>query len=189
MSIKPYLITDPEYYGQCTESVYEATVNALYKHHPFMACFRDKTTGDYEALATAFIKAVRSVGGTRVVLHSQVEIAGRLGAEGVHLASTQFDEIPAAKALGLYVIASCHTFEEIESAQKQGADAVTYSPVFATPGKGKPKGLEDLKEIVGKIDLNIYALGGITTPEQVEQVENTGVYGFASIRYFIDNAE
>jgi thiamine-phosphate pyrophosphorylase len=185
MAVKSYLITDPEYYGSSSESVYEATVNAIYKHHPYMACFRDKTTNDYEALATAFMKAVRSVGGTRVFLHSHIEIAAKVGAEGVHLASTQLGDIAKAKAQGLDVIVSCHTLEEIETAKRNGADAVTYSPVFATPGKGSPKGLEDLKEIVGKIDLNIYALGGITTPEQVKQIADTGVYGFASIRYFL----
>ena len=86
-----------------------------------------------------------------------------------------------------FTIISCHSEKEILEAQKRGADAVTYSPIFSTPDKGEPKGLEDLNERVAKISLPIIALGGITTDEQVKAVEKSGCYGFASIRYFIDN--
>jgi len=85
----------------------------------------------------------------------------------------------------LYVIISTHTHEEALKAQTLGADAITYSPIFPSPNKGEPKGLEDLKEIVDKIEIPIFALGGITTEEQVNTVLATGAYGFASIRYFI----
>ena len=105
----------------------------------------------------------------------------------MHFTSLQYSEIPRAKALGLYVIASTHSEEEINQAVALGADAVTYSPVFTTPGKGEPKGLEDLKEITGKIKTNIFALGGIISSDQVKQCELNGAYGFASIRYFIEN--
>jgi len=121
------------------------------------------------------------------MLHGDVTLASELQAYGVHLTSQQFDEIGRAKASGLFVVISCHTEAEIVEAQRRGADAVTYSPVFSSPGKGEPKGLEDLNEIVAKISLPIIALGGITTPEQVEAVEKSGAYGFASIRYFIEN--
>ncbi|MGD9969385.1 MAG: thiamine phosphate synthase [Sulfuricurvum sp.] len=65
------------------------------------------------------------------------------------------------------------------------SDAITYSPVFASPGKGEPKGLEDLKELVATINIPVFALGGIVTEEQIRAVETAGAYGFASIRYFI----
>jgi len=91
------------------------------------------------------------------------------------------------KNLNLFAVISCHSEKEILEAEKKGADAVTYSPIFNTPNKGEPKGLEDLNERVDKISLPIIALGGITTPEQVKAVEKSGAYGFASIRYFIDN--
>jgi thiamine-phosphate pyrophosphorylase len=183
-AIQAYLITDPDYYGKTPDSVYEATEEMLRIHRPEFACFRDKSTERYAELATAFVEAAREAGCCTVLLHGDARLARRLGADGVHLTSRQYGAIREAKALGLYVVASCHSLEEIEKASAAGADAVTYSPVFASPGKGIPKGLEDLKEIVGKIDLNIFALGGITTPGQVEQVAGTGAYGFASIRYF-----
>jgi thiamine-phosphate pyrophosphorylase len=184
-AIRSYLITDPSLYGRTSQSVVAATTRALTCHRPEYACFRDKENADYAVLAEAFVATVHHAGCADALLHGDVDLAANLGADGVHLASTQYDRIAYARSLGLYVVASCHTEGEIETAVLNGAHAVTYSPVFASPGKGEPKGLEDLKEIVGKIDHPIFALGGITTPEQVEQVAAVGVYGFASIRYFV----
>ena len=184
-TIRSYLITDPAFYGTTPRSLFETTVASLGKHHPDFACFRDKTSADYAVLAAAFVEAVRQEGSAMAMLHGDPELAARLGADGVHLPSNAYKAIPDAKRLGLYTVASCHSCGELETAAGLGADAATYSPVFASPGKGIPKGLEDLKEIVGKIDLNIFALGGITTPEQIGQVAATGAYGFASIRYFL----
>jgi len=70
-------------------------------------------------------------------------------------------------------------------AKQSGADAITYSPVFDSPGKGEPKGLEDLKELVAKINIPVFALGGILSEDQIHQVAECGAYGFASIRYFV----
>ena len=96
------------------------------------------------------------------------------------------DDISKAKELGLYVIISCHTFEDIQKALENQADAVTYSPIFETPNKGLPKGITSLNEAVEKYEnINIIALGGIINNEQIEQISKTKAYGFASIRYFV----
>ena len=95
-------------------------------------------------------------------------------------------DILKAKELGLYVIISCHTFEDIQKAINNQANAVTYSPIFETPNKGTPKGIEALKEVVDKFpNINIIALGGIINAEQIEQISKTKAYGIASIRYFV----
>jgi thiamine monophosphate synthase len=41
--------------------------------------------------------------------------------------------------------------------------------------------------MVDQMSIPIIALGGITTAKEVKAVESTGCYGFASIRYFIEN--
>jgi thiamine-phosphate pyrophosphorylase len=157
---------------------------ALEHYHPDLVCLRDKGNKDYPKLAEAFLALA---GEHKALLHGDVDLALSLGAFGVHLTSTQFDEIARAKEAGLYVIASTHSYEEAMSASK--ADAITYSPIFASPNKGIPKGLEDLKEITGKINTKIFALGGIISQEQIKQVEACGAYGFASIRYFTPKAK
>lgn len=69
-------------------------------------------------------------------------------------------------------------------AEEMGADAVTYSPIFFSPGKGEAKGLKDLEELAKNSKINIYALGGIIEEKHVEDIKKTKAYGFASIRYF-----
>jgi thiamine-phosphate pyrophosphorylase len=184
--MKHYLITDPSFYGTTSDAI-EASLDVVYSYTlPDFSLFRDKQTAHYRDLAQTFVAVSRSYRISRVLLHGDYLLAHELKADGVHFTSTQFDEIAEAKKLGLYVVISTHTHDEALKAQELGADAITYSPIFFSPDKGEPKGLEDLKEIVDKIRVPIFALGGITTQEQIKAVEECGAYGFASIRYFID---
>jgi len=174
-----YFITDPSIVGHTPQSLNASLCIIIEKHSPEYICLRDKKTSIYPELAEAFL-AMK--GSHKALLHGNVDLAISLGAYGVHLTSSQYDEIQKAKEAGLYVVSSTHSYEEALLAQ--GSDAITYSPIFYSPNKGKPKGLGDLKEIMGKIKTNIFALGGITSNEQIKQVKGTGAYGFASIRYF-----
>jgi len=183
--VKQYLITDPSAYGSLPEALERSLETAFSKSFPDFALFRDKQTSDYRSLALTFIAVCRDHAVPTVLLHGDYALAHELKADGVHLTSAQFDAITEAKKLGLYVIISTHTHDEASMAQKLGADAITYSPIFPSPGKGDPKGLEDLKEIVAKIDIPVFALGGIVTEAQIDAVEKSGAYGFASIRYFV----
>jgi len=177
--IKKYFITDPSIIGSTPESLTATLSQIIQVHAPEYICLRDKHNKNYAELAEAFVKIK---GKPKFLLHGDVDLAVRLGAYGVHLSSLQYKEIEHARNAGLYVIASTHSLQEAELASS--ANAITYSPIFHSPNKGTPKGLGDLKEITGKIKTNIFALGGITTNMQIKQVETTGVYGFASIRYF-----
>ena len=179
MMLKSYLITDPSLFGNTPEELTTRLSQSIQRHTPDFICLRDKQTDDYESLAKTFMSLK---GSHKKLLHSDVDLAISLGAYGVHLTSLQFDQIQRAKEAGLYVIASTHSYEEALKAHE--ADAITYSPIFYSPNKGIPKGLEDLKELKGKIETNIFALGGITTDEQIKQILTCDVYGFASIRYF-----
>ena len=61
---------------------------------------------------------------------------------------------------------------------------MTYSPIFYTPHKGEPKGVDDLRAVVESVGIKVFALGGITDKNEVQKVGKSGAYGFASIRYF-----
>jgi thiamine-phosphate pyrophosphorylase len=179
--IKSYLITDPLLFGDTPRTLKASLTAAVEKHSPDFVCLRDKNAKNYEALAREVMKIDEEF---RLLIHSDVDLAIKLDVFGVHLSSSQFHEIARAKKAGLFVIASTHSYEEALAAME--ADAITYSPIFFSPNKGIPKGLEDLKEITGKINTKIFALGGILSSEQIRQVETCGVYGFASIRYFLN---
>ena len=84
---------------------------------------------------------------------------------------------------------STHTIEEAENAKKEGADFVTFSPVFDTPSKekyGEPQGLEKLREVCEKLKtFPVIALGGIDETNYRQVLEN-GASGFAAIRFLND---
>ncbi len=181
-----YLITDPKYYTNNEKEFEKILINVLDKQQIDIACFRDKESANFEDLAKIFIKVCKEKDVKKILLNGDLLLAHKLNATGVHLTSTQFDEIQKAKKLGLYVIISCHTFEDIQKAIDYQADAVTYSPIFETPNKGIPKGIEALEEVINKYPIiNIIALGGIIDETQIEQISKTKAYGIASIRYFV----
>lgn len=184
--MKKYLITDPKYYINDEITFKQTLSNALKKHKVDLACFRDKESNNFEALAKTFIETCHEKNIKNTFLNSDFLLAQKLGFYGVHLTSTQFEEIKKAKELNLKVIISCHNTKDIETARKYGTDYITYSPIFDTPNKGKAKGIKDLELVLNSFkDMKIIALGGIIDETQVSKIEKTKAYGFASIRYFI----
>jgi len=183
--MQKYLITSSEFYTQSSDIFYKTLNEKLKKYKPEYALFRDKTAINYEELASVFTLTCKETGGVKSFIHQDISLAKALGADGVHLTSKQFLEIEKAKSKNLEVIISTHTHNEVLQAQKLGADAVTYSPIFASPDKGEPKGVDDLEELLGKCKIKVFALGGIVTDVHVEMIAKTKAYGFASIRYFV----
>ncbi len=182
--MQKYLITSEEFYGG-TPSLFRLKLHSqIKKHKPSYALYRDKTNQNYKELAAVFADVCKEHDGLKCFVHQDAELANRLGVSGVHLTSTQFEEIKEAKEMGLLVIISTHTKEEVLRAEELGADAVTYSPVFESPGKGEPKGEQDLKELLDICKIKVFALGGIVTKEHIKMIEQSKAYGFASIRYF-----
>lgn len=180
--MKKYLITDPSFYTSDPKLFSKKLIHVIDKLNPDFICIRDKKTKNYKDIVEEVKKTINH---KRIFIHTDYELAYKLGFYGVHLPSTLFEDIQKAKKLGLHVTVSTHTLEEALHVEKLGADFITFSPIFYTPNKGKPKGLEKLKEINAKIDIDCFALGGIVENEQIQACKNTGVYGFASIRYFI----
>jgi thiamine-phosphate pyrophosphorylase len=183
--MKSYLITDPAYYH--TLSDFQSYLQNIYrKHHPDIACFRDKINSNIIPYAKYFLTISKEQNIPLILINHSVSLALSLGFDGVHLTSSQFDEIVYAKEQGLYVFISTHSLFEAREAQKLGADAVTFSPVFKSPGKGEPKGTASLKEVVDQLDkIEVYALGGIVSEKEIKALQDTNIDGFASIRYFI----
>lgn len=149
-----------------------------------MIVYRDKKNANYLNDARKFMLESRKYSFKKILLHTDYILAHELKADGVHLKSTQFNDVVKAKALGLFIVISTHSKEEALEAQKLGADIITFSPIFCTPNKGEPKGVEVLREVVSSLSVSVIALGGIVTSEQIEACKMSGAFGFASIRYF-----
>ena len=176
-----YAITDPSILN--IQSNLDSYLNNTSKVAD-MVLYRDKNNQTYDNSASIFIEKAREYPFDKVLLHRDILLADKLNADGIHLSSNQFNEIKSAKDIGLFTIISTHSIQEALKAQDLGADAVTLSPIFYSPHKGKPLGIEYLKEALYNVDIPIIALGGIVTEEHIEEIKKTTAWGFASIRYF-----
>ena len=180
-----YLITDPKYYSNDIEKFKKTLINSYSKHNVDFALFRDKINSNIQELAKIFLEISHIHNIQKTFISSNINLALKLGFDGVHLTSTQFNQIKYTKSQNLYTIISTHNTNEIERAIKLGADAITYSPIFATPNKGNPLGIEHLNNISKKYNIDIIALGGIITQTQIDSIAKSNAKGFASIRYFV----
>ena len=182
--MKKYLITSREFYTD-TPAVFRSILHEQIQIHlPSYVLYRDKSNPDYNTQAEYAVQVCSQFEDVKCFIHQNIDLAKKLNATGVHLTSKQFSDIKKAKGLGLEVIISTHTHDEVLDAQKEGANAVTYSPIFTSPNKGKAKGVKDLEELLKKCSIKVFALGGIVTQDEILQIEKTSTYGFAAIRYF-----
>lgn len=114
---------------------------------------------------------------TKILINSRADIALATGADGVHLpANAPIQTLP-----GLLIARSCHTLQEVSSAK---ADFVTLGPVFESPSKGNPIGLEVLRQACALCP-KVYALGGVNW-ENAADCMSAGAVGIAGIRLFQD---
>lgn len=123
--------------------------------------------------------------GARMVLNGTPEDALRLRAQGVHLRGDAPDIVHARAVLGTdaWVSIAAHDDAAIERAVSDGATAALVSPIFETPGKGAPRGVEALsraRAIAGG-RVRIIALGGIDSRRAASCLA-AGADGIAVIR-------
>ena len=90
-------------------------------------------------LAAEAVKITRRTK-TKILINDRADIALAAEADGVHLTSQSLSAQTVRRSFSRDFIigVSTHTIEEAEIARKQGADFITFSPVFASPGKGIP---------------------------------------------------
>ncbi|BAF69966.1 thiamine phosphate synthase [Nitratiruptor sp. SB155-2] len=177
-----YLITDPSQYGKSSIAFKVYLHSVFRKHTPIFLLYRDKT--DFQKRKALALLQIASIYGSIPIVHSDLKLAKRYPFLGIHIPSDSFEKILLTKRLGIFTIVSTHSEEEIEKAVRLGADFVTYSPIFSTPGKGEPKGVRQLRKVCKKYPKKIIALGGIVGHKEIRRVLRAKAAGFASIRYF-----
>lgn len=131
--------------------------------------------------------------GARLLVNDRLDVALAVGADGVHLGGSS---IPASVARGLLgdralIGCSTHGVRELREAEREGADFVTFGPVYATPSKapyGPPVGLPALAEACRATSIPVFALGGVKR-ENAEEVIEAGAFGIALISEVVAAAD
>jgi thiamine-phosphate pyrophosphorylase len=122
--------------------------------------------------------------GARLSINDRLDVALAAEADGVHLAGQSLPVGVAARVAQQRVLVgrSVHGLVEAQAAVAEGADYLTFGHVFPTqshPGL-PPHGLEELRQVVEKVDVPVLAIGGIST-HNLEPVLATGCAGIAVI--------
>lgn len=142
---------------------------------------------DIETTACELIPMCRALGAT-VIIDDHVELALRVGADGVHLGRNDMPVDDARRMAGPEFIigGTANTFDDVVRLARQGADYIGCGPFrFTTTKKNLAPvlGLEGYRDIValmrsGGITLPIVAIGGICL-DDIPAIMDTGVSGIA----------
>lgn len=119
----------------------------------------------------------------KLFINTSTRVAREVGAAGVHLPADA-ESVKAVKTQtdeNLYVGCSVHSLDAAQKRKTEGADFVTYSPIYriaSKPGYGPVVGVERLAEMAESVKLPVFALGGIT-PDRVDECLAAGAFGVA----------
>jgi thiamine-phosphate pyrophosphorylase len=155
---------------------------------------REKDLGGRELFDLAEkVKALCVDRQASLFINDRVDVALAVDADGIHLGGASIP-IEAARVLvgtDKLIGVSTHSMREAEEAERAGADFLLFGPIYFTPSKadyGEPQGLARLKEVVKKISIPVYAIGGIKVGNIVDMKE-AGVRGVALISAIMSSAD
>lgn len=184
MDFRLYLITDGSLFAG--EDALLAAVEGALKSGVKAVQLRDKHLSIRQLLALAYrMRELTARYQAKLFINDRADIALSVGADGVHLGQAGMPPFAVRKFAGerLLVGVSTHSIKEAEIAQREGADFITFGPLYATPSKlryGSPVGLDALRMVRGEISLPVFGIGGIKTDNTGDVLE-AGADGVAVI--------
>ncbi|MFY9268444.1 MAG: thiamine phosphate synthase [Candidatus Manganitrophaceae bacterium] len=183
IDFKIYLITDrTQTLGRPLPQVIEEAGRAGIAAVQFRE--KDLSLRDQLQLASEIRSAARRYG-MKFFVNDRVDLALALDAEGVHLPSSGLPIGVARDMLGgaRFVGVSCHSLEEVQRAEGEGADFALLGPVYDTPSKrsyGSPLGIGSFEKIRRSTAIPLFALGGINR-SKLKEVFAAGADGVALV--------
>jgi thiamine-phosphate pyrophosphorylase len=152
--------------------------------------YREPQLSDKEFYGEAVqVKEMCEEVGAGLILNDRLDIAALIRAEGVHLGSNDLPVRVVKEYMGddFYVGYSAHSEKEALTIAWEGADYITFSPIFDLEHKDSkwpPHGIEGSKQVYNKIKIPIFLLGGIRLPDLAtlrEAIPNVKVAGVSMI--------
>lgn len=184
IGFKLYLITNRKLFADSGE-VFTAVEDAL-KAGVKAVQLREKDLPTRDLLDMAYrMRELTARYNARLFINDRADIAMCVNADGVHLGQSSMPAYAVGKVVGdrMMIGVSTHNLDEALTAEREGADFITFGPIYPTPSKlkyGKPVGVESLKKIAERVVIPIFGIGGIK-PDNAKEVVNAGAYGAALI--------
>ncbi len=174
ISFNIYLIGDKKFFS--SEYEYLDTLKTCFDNgiKAFQLRQKDLTVRQIINLGEKIKKIIEQYKDIYFFVNDRIDIALALGANGIHLNKNSIP-IKAIKEKYREIITfySSHSYEEALDAEKNGADAITFSPIFKTKNQDFEQGLEPLKKIINNTKIPVFALGGINN-SNIQTIRNTG---------------
>ncbi len=180
-SFKLYAITDRH---RCAPKPLFDVISELLAVGVRAIQLREKDLGDAALYQLAKpISALCRNYNAQLFINTAVQVALDVGAAGVHLPANG-EPVGAVKAradCNFRIGCSVHCVDAAKKREAEGADFVTYSPIYPTaskPGYGPAVGIVNLGRLTKQVKLPIFALSGIT-PMRVAECLKVGAFGVA----------
>jgi len=186
-----YLITDRHQTGgrELTEVVRQSLEGGVRAVQ-----LREKDLSSSEVYQRALeLRTLTRSYGARLMVNDRLDIALAAEADGVQLGINSLPVSVARRLLGRQMIIgySAHAIDEALRAQADGADFITFSPLYHTPSKaayGEPCGVKKLAEAACTLKIPVIALGGINQ-DNISEALSANVQGIAVISAILDAAD
>ena len=182
IDFKLYAITDRH---QCAPTPLVDIISELLDVGVKGIQLREKDLSD-----TALIKLAQPIAAlcqnydAKLFINTHINVARDVGAAGIHLPA-KAEPVGSVKETetgdNFYIGCSVHSLDAAKRREVEGADFLTYSPIYPTaskPGYGPAVGTTSLTEVVEGVKLPVFALGGIT-PDRVQECLAAGAFGVA----------
>jgi len=126
------------------------------------------------------------------IVNDRVDLALVTDAQGVHLGQDDLDIGFARRLMGKKAVigASCQTLQAAKEAEAEGADYIGFGSVFETftkPGRS-PMDLNVLKEVINKIKIPVFPIGGINQ-ENIKNLLQIGIKRAAVCRAILQSQD
>lgn len=188
---KLILITDPAYSVAHIKGVVEAVAAAL-PPGALMVQLRNKTSifpvvreqAKQLCEATKRAGALFALNVIRPNADQLIDLFEEIEGDALHVPCT-FESLIAGRDIAKWVSTPVHSEVDTKTAWRGRAHGTLISPIYASPGKGKPRGLAAIMEATSWNRSAIYALGGVA-PRHAPMCAQAGAHGVAVIRALLD---
>ncbi len=189
------LITDPRKDDAALVKIVSAGCRAI-PAGELAVIFRDHSRDDFGVVDVAqkLRNVTRKHGHLFLVKQNHLRIAYEVGADGVHVSEPKPNGDTFRKMASPRVIVSvpAHSDDDVSHALTNEISWVLVSPIFSSPEKGAPRGLDAIRNaakiMVDRASLRIIALGGVDASNAGSCME-AGADGVAVIRAILDAAD